>query len=231
MKPCLNPKLSITTFTIGTRQLVVQEAFEMIACFAGSYLSLFTPMQIVMSSPFAGAEITTFLAPAARCLDALSLSVKRPVLSSTNSTPRSFHGSFSGSLIADTLRIFPFTTSASALASTVPGNRPCTESYLSRCASVFVSVMSLTPINSISVCCAIVAARRTLRSRRPNPLIPTRTAMNSPLAEVRYCRPGERHAAHPFRARLLQRPGCLGEGGAGGEDVIDNDQCPMIIDH
>src|SRR2546430_14917239 len=84
MKPCLNPKLSITTLTTGTRQLVVQEAFEMMWCLAGSYFSLFTPMQIVMSSPLAGAEITTFLAPAARCLDALSLSVKRPVLSSTN---------------------------------------------------------------------------------------------------------------------------------------------------
>src|SRR5438045_8260363 len=108
MKPCLKPKLSMTTLTIGTRQLVVHEAFEMIACLAGSYLSLLTPMQIVMSSPLAGAEITTFLAPAARCLDALSLSVNRPVLSSTNSTPRSFQGSFSGSLIADTLRVLPF---------------------------------------------------------------------------------------------------------------------------
>src|SRR5438045_9397486 len=81
MKPCLKPKLSMTTFTIGTRQLVVHDAFEMMVCLAGSYLSLFTPMQIVMSSPFAGAEITTFLAPAAKCLEAFSLSVKRPVLS------------------------------------------------------------------------------------------------------------------------------------------------------
>src|SRR3954469_19744981 len=196
----------------------------MMVCLAGSYLSLFTPMQIVMSSPFAGAEITTFLAPAAKCLEAFSLSVNRPVLSSTNSTPRSFHGSFSGSLIAETLIVLPFTTRASGFASTVPGKGPWTESYFNRCASVLVSVMSLTPTNSISVCLAIVAARNTLRPMRPNPLIPTRTAMSAPLAEVRYCRPGERHAAHPFRARLLQRPGCLGEGGAGGEDVIDNDQ-------
>src|SRR5256885_21697 len=65
MNPCLKPKLSITTFTIGTRQLVVHDAFEMIACLAGSYFSWFTPMQIVMSSPLAGAEITTFFAPAA----------------------------------------------------------------------------------------------------------------------------------------------------------------------
>src|SRR5919197_1299145 len=79
MKPCLKPKLSITTFTMGTRQLVVHDAFEMIVCLAGSYFSLFTPMQIVMSSPLAGAEMTTFLAPAARCLDAFSLSVNPPV--------------------------------------------------------------------------------------------------------------------------------------------------------
>src|SRR5437667_12544004 len=109
MKPCLNPKLSITTLTTGTRQLVVHEAFEMMWCLAGSYFSLLTPMQMVMCSPLAGAEITTFLAPAARCLDALSLSVKRPVLSSANSTPSAFQGHFSGSLIAEALIDLPFT--------------------------------------------------------------------------------------------------------------------------
>src|SRR5206468_12749551 len=121
MNPCLNPKLSMTTLTTGTRQLVVHDALEMMLCLAGSYFSLFTPMQMVMSSSLAGAEITTFLAPAVRCLDALSLSVKRPVLSSTNSTPSSFQGSFSGSLMADTLIGLPLTTRVSPFASTVPG--------------------------------------------------------------------------------------------------------------
>src|SRR5579859_775695 len=233
MKPCLKPKASITTFTIGTRQLVVHEALEMIVCLAGSYFWLFTPMQIVMSSPLAGAEITTFLAPAARCLDAFSLSVNRPVLSSTNSTPRSFQGSFSGSLIAETLMVLPFTTSASGLASTVPGKRPCTESYFRRCASVFVSVMSLTPTNSMSVCFAMVAARSTLRPIRPNPLMPTRTAMSLPSlpsCEVWNGGTRERDADNALRSGALESACCFGERRARGEYVVYNDQCRMIND-
>ena len=52
-----------------------------------------------MSSPLAGAEITTFFAPAARCLSASGRVVKRPVLSSTRSTPSAFHGSFYSSVV------------------------------------------------------------------------------------------------------------------------------------
>src|SRR2546430_11527394 len=226
MKPCLKPKLSMTALTTGPGQLVVHGGFEMMWCLAGSFFSWFTPMTMVMSSPLAGAEITTFLAPAVRCLDALSLSVKRPVLSSTSSTPSSFHGSFSGSLMADTLICLPFTISASPFASTVPGNRPCTESYLRRCASVFVSVMSLTPTNSRSppACFVIVAARNTFRPMRPNPLIPTRTAMTLPLREVWNCCAGECYAHDSRRAGLLQRPRRFGEGGTGGEHVFDEYQ-------
>ena len=59
------PKPSLSsTCTTGARQFVVQLAFEMMWCFAASYLSLFTPMTTVMSSPFAGAEMMTFFAPA-----------------------------------------------------------------------------------------------------------------------------------------------------------------------
>src|SRR5438034_574820 len=177
MKPCLKPQLSSTTFTTGTRQFVVHEAFERTWCFAGSYFWWFTPITIVMSSPLAGAEMTTFFAPAARCLSASGRSVNRPVLSSTRSTPNAFHGSFSGSLIADTLIGLPLTTSASPCASTVPGNRRWMESYFRRCASVLVSVMSFTATNSSACCFMSTAARSTLRPMRPNPLIPTRTAM------------------------------------------------------
>ena len=152
----------------------------MIVCFAASYFLWFTPITMVMSSPLAGAEITTFLAPAARCFSAAARSVKRPVLSSTSSTPKSFQGRFSGSLMAVTVRGLPFTTSPSPLTSTVPGKRPWTESYLSRWASVLGSVMSLTETNSRSVWFASTAARNTLRPIRPNPLMPTRTAMNTP---------------------------------------------------
>src|SRR6266516_3722827 len=181
-------------------------------------------MQIVMSSPLAGAEITTFFAPAVRCLLALSLSVKRPVLSSTSSTPRSFQGSFSGSLMADTLIDLPLTISASPLASTVPGKRRCTESYFSRCASVFVSVISVTPTNSRSVCWAMVAARSTLRPMRPKPLIPTRTAMSLPLSEVWNGGAGEGHALNARRAGLLPCPRCLRECRAGGENIVHENQ-------
>ena len=45
--------------------MVVQLAFETMVCFEGSYLSSLTPMTTVMSSPLAGAEMITFLAPAA----------------------------------------------------------------------------------------------------------------------------------------------------------------------
>ena len=51
-----------------------------------------------MSAPLAGAEMMTFLAPAARCLAAPSRLVKRPVDSITTSAPSSFQGSFAGSV-------------------------------------------------------------------------------------------------------------------------------------
>ncbi len=97
------PKLSCNTFATGARQFVVQEALEMILCATGSYLSSFTPRTIVKSASLPGALISTFLAPAVRCLLAPVLSVKKPVDSITRSTPRSFHGSFSGSRSLSTL--------------------------------------------------------------------------------------------------------------------------------
>ena len=66
----------------GAMQFVVQEALEMTACFLGSYLSALTPITTVASagsSPFAGAEMITLLAPASRCLAAPARVGKRPV--------------------------------------------------------------------------------------------------------------------------------------------------------
>ncbi len=78
------PKPSLSsTWTSGARQLVVQEALEMMWCLAGSYFASLTPMTSVMSSPLAGAEMMTFLAPAARWPLAFSASVNRPVDSIT----------------------------------------------------------------------------------------------------------------------------------------------------
>ena len=87
--PRLIPNLSFNTFANGAKQFVVQEAFEMTWWFAGSYLSSLTPITIVISSLFAGAEMITFFAPASRCFAASSRFVKRPVDSTTTSTPRS----------------------------------------------------------------------------------------------------------------------------------------------
>src|SRR5258707_532608 len=60
---------------------------------------------------------------------------------------------------------------------------PKTESYLSRCARVFVSVMSFTATKSMSP--PLSDARSTLRPMRPKPLMPTLIAMFlSPVYET-----------------------------------------------
>src|SRR6266516_1343665 len=87
----------------------------------------------------------TRLAPAARCAAALSFEVKMPVHSSATSMPRSFHGSFAGSLMAVTLiRPLPMLI-ASPLTITSPGKRPCTESKRRRCALVSTGARSWMP--------------------------------------------------------------------------------------
>src|SRR5262245_647839 len=123
----------------------------------------------------AGAVMTTFFAPAARCLAAESRSVNRPVDSNTTSTPRSFHGNCAGSRIDRTLNESPSTEMVSSLASTLACRLPSTESYFSRCASVVALVKSLTATKSTFL--SLIAARMILRPIRPNPLMPTRTAI------------------------------------------------------
>src|SRR6266478_1145986 len=89
MRPETTPMQSSTALTSGARQLVVHEPFEITVSEAFSVLSL-TPMTTVRSTSFSpGAERTTFFAPAARCAEAFSLLVKRPVHSRTTSTLRS----------------------------------------------------------------------------------------------------------------------------------------------
>src|ERR671914_110188 len=79
MKPDSIPKLSSRIFAIGPTEFVVHEAFEIRWCCSGSYFSSLTPRTSVMSGSVAGAEMTTFFAPASRCCEAPSRSVKRPV--------------------------------------------------------------------------------------------------------------------------------------------------------
>src|SRR5438034_541844 len=174
--PFLIPNVWWITFASGARQLVVHDALEMIWCFDGSYFSSLTPSTIVMSGPLAGAVITTFFAPAATCFAAASRFVKSPVDSKTTSTPRSFHGSCAGSFTDSTVNSSPSTEMLSALASTFAFRFPSTESYFKRCASVWALVRSLTATQSMFL--SPSAARMMLRPMRPNPLIPTLTAID-----------------------------------------------------
>src|SRR5215471_19754130 len=179
------------TLASGARQFVVQEAFEMMWCLAGSYFSSFTPSTTVRSGLLAGAVITTFLAPAVRCFAASSRLVNRPVDSNTTSTPRSFQGSCAGSRIDRTLKLSPSTAMPSPETSTFACRLPSTESYFNRCASVAALVRSLTATKSIPL--SPSAARMMLRPMRPNPLMPTLTAILSP--------PGQTH--HSKRYTLI----------------------------
>ena len=75
--PLTMPKLSWSTLASGATQLVVQDALLMMWWLAGSYLSSLTPMTKVPSSPLAGAEMMTFLAPPpVMCFSAPARSVK-----------------------------------------------------------------------------------------------------------------------------------------------------------
>ena len=67
MNPNSIPKVSMRIFAIRPTEFVVHEAIEMRLCCAGSYLSSFTPRTSVTSGSVAGAEMTTFFAPAVRC--------------------------------------------------------------------------------------------------------------------------------------------------------------------
>ena len=171
----------------------MHDAFEMTWCVAGSYCSWLTPITNVPSGPVAGAVMMTFLAPAAMCLAASSRLVNLPVHSNTTSTPRSFQGSAAGSFCDSTWNLSPFTLIQPSPASIVASRLPRTESYLSRCASVLVSVMSLTATKSKSLLPS--AARMMLRPIRPKPLMPTLMAMGKNLRKCARARSREREMA------------------------------------
>src|SRR5882757_9633218 len=136
--PLTMPKFSSSTFAIGATQFVVQEALEMMWWLAASYLSLLTPITMVMSSSLAGAEMMTFLAPPVMCWPAVSPVVKMPVDSITMSTPRSPHGMSDGLRSDSTLMVWPSTVMVSAVCVTSALRRPRMVSYFIRCALVAV---------------------------------------------------------------------------------------------
>src|SRR6266536_1694050 len=100
-------KLSWTTLAMGARQLVVQDAFEITWCLAGSYFSSFTPKTMVTSSFLAGAEMITFFTGPRRCFFASLASVKRPVDSITTWAPTDSQGRAAGSFSLKTLMDLP----------------------------------------------------------------------------------------------------------------------------
>ena len=81
IRPFSTPKLSCRTFVSGAKQFVVQLALETTFMLL-SYFFWLTPMTNIGASAD-GAEMTTFLAPALRCADALSVVVNTPVDSTT----------------------------------------------------------------------------------------------------------------------------------------------------
>ena len=97
------PNSSSKTLATGAKQLVVHDALDIISSVFGSYSLSFTPTTIILTSALPGAVNNTFFAPALRCFDKPSLSLKAPVESITRSTPNSFHGNSSGFLLFTTV--------------------------------------------------------------------------------------------------------------------------------
>jgi hypothetical protein len=97
------PNESLSTFAKGASEFVVHEPLEKTSWLSGSSLWSFTPRTNVGTSPLAGAEMMTFLAPPLRWAAAATPSVKWPVDSMTTSAPTSPQGMVAGSDCAKTL--------------------------------------------------------------------------------------------------------------------------------
>merc|ERR1712039_524102 len=128
IKPLLIPKASLIAFTTGASPLVVQEA-RLTAVILESYVSWFTPMTMVWESSLAGAENTTFFAPAFRCGWIFSVVKNTPVDSQTYSAPCSVNGISAGSRVCDKATFLPSITRESPSATMVPSYLPWMESY------------------------------------------------------------------------------------------------------
>jgi hypothetical protein len=108
-------------------------------------------MTIVMSSSVAGAEMMTFLAPpASMCLRASAALVKKPVDSTTTSTPRSPQGRLAGSRSDITFMVLPPILMPSPSAATSSARTPRMLSYFRRWARTSLLVRSLTATISMS---------------------------------------------------------------------------------
>ena len=136
---------------MGTKQFVVQDAFDTTVWTVGSKSESLTPTTKVASAPEHGAETSTRGAPPSRWRAAASRLVKIPVDSTTTSTPRSPHGRSSGLRTDRTRSESSPTLSTSPPTDTSTPRRPWTESWLSRWAMVSMDPRSLTATTSRSV--------------------------------------------------------------------------------
>merc|ERR1711972_951403 len=100
MRPLLMLNLSWIAFTSGASPFVVQEAQDTHSM-EESYVSWFTPITTVCESSLAGAEKTTFFAPAFRWGSIFSVVKNTPVDSQTYSAPCSVKGISAGSRVCD----------------------------------------------------------------------------------------------------------------------------------
>src|SRR5262249_23737278 len=135
--------------------------------------------------------------------------VKRPVHSSTTSTPRSFHGSLAGSFSLRTWIFVSPIASCSPSAATFSSHTPWIESKRNRCASVLASVRSLTATKVTSFMPRRRAARTTRRPMRPKPFTPTRMLMISLPRSLALQR---LHHLVEAPVHRLERGHALGEG-------------------
>src|SRR5215472_11568165 len=167
----------------------------MMLCAAGSYLSSLTPSTIVMSSPFAGAEMITFFAPASRCLLAPARSVNLPVDSMTTSTPRSAHGKLAGSRSERKVIFESPAVIVPSSADTSTSSVPSSVSYFSKWANVPMSPRSFAATISMPGAGIACTARQKFLPIRPNPLIPTRTVTRCSHSR-RCCAPNSSRHQH-----------------------------------
>src|SRR5436309_16032392 len=98
-----------------------------------------------------------------------------------------------------------------------PSNLPCTESHLSRCARVCVSVRSFTARTRSTCFCDM--ARRTLRPMRPKPLI-AKLAIGKSLKIEELNR-----YAETFNVQLV----CLGEQNIPAHCHVERSETSLII--
>ncbi len=201
ISPSTTPNVSSSTLTSGTKQFVVQLAAEITLWDLRSNVLWLTPNTNVASAPVHGADTRTRGAPASRWYAAVSRVAKKPVDSTTTSTPRSPHGSAFGSRSDNTRSSSSPTLMPVLVAFTDPGSWPSTESYLRRCAIVSIEPRSLTATKSMSAP-RCFAARKKLRPIRPKPLIPTRTVISRSVLSSK----GRKSRWHRLHAWWTRRP-------------------------